>query len=595
MAIDSPKTLPVSAAAPGFCVECEDQPSVVECVQCRDVFCQVCFSHQHRKGSRRTHTVRRILNADALDSNPLSKMKKQQQQQKSGVETDATTKEVEVAEESVEEFLRRSASLAASSTNLSGSNSASSSWFIERSKHIPLRLTLDERKMLRLLDAALNVSEYTDKIDVLIYSNRTKRVVNQIRELCGILSGLVLAADYKVGQELFQDRDFATNAEFFQDIFELGRRHKIMNPEKMRGTYGKLVYMLQDSQIPEVKDMLQFSCVKPIKSVYSILEARNSLGVLQDDLIHAATMEIVSEGKSRYQIQSEIKQKERAIEILARKYGGDGNAGGNGGSEIIRQCLYSIGDNHAFLRTNRDPCDKMIEYLTRHFDPRKPEEGYSLAIMAGREGARLSHGHEKQYQYVLQSLTLWREVLHEMFMLWGMAETDLLEESNVYRLRDTGQGLNRVQAAPRVSRIMHTILHRAQQRVGSWVGSSVIHLGDHNVPNALMFIDKYTQIYRILLPITTTLSKITTLAQQDTQIRQYLISAFGSIDNVIKDILADFFRHAFDGSGADNFFDAGSCIDGRLTSAWNWCSMLEKKRYFPVFLLTGFNGFDGQF
>ena len=29
------------------------------------------------------------------------------------------------------------------------------------------------------------------------------------------------------------------------------------------------------------------------------------------------------------------------------------------------------------------------------------------------------------------------------------------------------------------------------------------------------------------------------------------------------------------GSGADNFFDAGSCIDGRLTSAWNWCSKLE--------------------
>ena len=25
-------------------------------------------------------------------------------------------------------------------------------------------------------------------------------------------------------------------------------------------------------------------------------------------------------------------------------------------------------------------------------------------------------------------------------------------------------------------------------------------------------------------------------------------------------------------AGADNFYDAGSCIDGRLTSAWNWCS-----------------------
>lgn len=45
---------------------------------------------------------------------------------------------------------------------------------------------------------------------------------------------------------------------------------------------------------------------------------------------------------------------------------------------------------------------------------------------------------------------------------------------------------------------------------------------------------------------------------------------------------------------SDNNFDAGSCIDGRMTSAWNWCSQLEKKRFFPVFLLTGFVGFDGQ-
>lgn len=119
-------------------------------------------------------------------------------------------------------------------------------WFVERAKFIPLRLTLNERKFLRLLEAALSVSEYTDKIDTIGFGlSKAKRIVHQIRELCAIMSGLVLAADYKQGQDLFQDRDFESNSEFYQQIFELGRRHKIMNPEKMRTTYGKLIYLLQ--------------------------------------------------------------------------------------------------------------------------------------------------------------------------------------------------------------------------------------------------------------------------------------------------------------------------------------------------------------
>lgn len=174
----------------------------------------------------------------------------------------------------------------------------------------------------------------------------------------------------------------------------------------------------------------------------------------------------------------------------------------------------------------------------------------------------------------------------DMFHLWSLAEQDLLSENVPYRLRDTGQGLNRVQAAPKTSRMMHTILHNAQKSVGTWIGSSVIHMGDHNVPNALLFIDKYTQVYRILLPICNTLSQIPSLAAKPA-LRSYIDDEFGSVENLIREILGDFFRHGFDGSGADNFFDAGSCIDGRLTSAWNWCSSLEKKRYFPVFLLTG--------
>jgi len=167
-------------------------------------------------------------------------------------------------------------------------------------------------------------------------------------------------------------------------------------------------------------------------------------------------------------------------------------------------------------------------------------------------------------------------------------------ERNYYRLQNTGQGLQRVQAAPSVGRAMGAILSRCQRRIGSWVGSSVVHLGDHNVPNALMFIDKYTQVPRILNPLVLVLDELPRLAK-DPAVKQFIDSAYGGVEACRKEILADFFRHGFDGSGADSFFDAGSCIDGRLTSAWNWCSKVEKKRYYAVFKLAGFAGFDGDF
>ncbi|KAF9464797.1 hypothetical protein BDZ94DRAFT_1255278 [Collybia nuda] len=579
---------PEVGALEGFCVECEDQPAQVSCETCADAYCEVCFAAQHRKGSRKRHAVK-----------PLTG-NKEKRQKPNGTSTHEGTNGVNAMEiegikdsdGSDDEDWERVA--AGPSSEVVGAQPAVGAkvaeWFVERSKFIPLRLTITERKYLRLLEAALSVSEYTDKIDTLGFGlSKAKRIVHQIRELCAIMSGLLLSADYKQGQELFADRDFQANAEFYQQIFELGRRHKIMNPDKMRTTYGKLIYLLQDSQTPEVKDLLSFSLVRPIKTVYMILEEQNALDLLRDDLITVATKEIYSEGRPRRDIQKDIKSKERAIETLASRYERQGLT-----QENIRQCLYSIGDNHAFLRANRDPCERMITFLKEYFHPTQAKDSKrSLAIRSGREGARLSHDHGKQYAYVLQSLTLWREILHDMFHLWSLAEQDLLAENVPYRLRDTGQGLNRVQAAPKTSRMMHTILHKAQKSVGTWIGSSVIHMGDHNVPNALMFIDKYTQIYRILLPICNTLSQIPNLIAKPA-LRSYIDDEFGSSENLIREILGDFFRHGFDGSGADNFFDAGSCIDGRLTSAWNWCASLEKKRYFPIFLLTGFVGFDGE-
>jgi hypothetical protein len=105
--------------------------------------------------------------------------------------------------------------------------------------------------------------------------------------------------------------------------------------------------------------------------------------------------------------------------------------------------------------------------------------GYSSSFMGS--GSMLSHSHATQYKFVLQSLTLWKEIMSTMPKLWLLADSDMMTES--YRLVDTGQGYQRLQSCPRVRREMSDILGRVQSRVGQWVGLSVVHLGDRDVPN----------------------------------------------------------------------------------------------------------------
>eukprot|EP01106_Pelomyxa_sp_JSP_P019316 TRINITY_DN959_c0_g2_i1.p1 TRINITY_DN959_c0_g2~~TRINITY_DN959_c0_g2_i1.p1 ORF type:complete len:213 (-),score=65.04 TRINITY_DN959_c0_g2_i1:152-745(-) len=196
-----------------------------------------------------------------------------------------------------------------------------------------------------------------------------------------------------------------------------------------------------------------------------------------------------------------------------------------------------------------------------------------------------------------------------MFRLWILADCDLLGGSKpgggaggawvpsggggvggLYRLCNTGQGLQRVQAAPLISHAMSQILSKVHAQVsGGWVGLSVVHLGDRDVPNALVFIDKYTQVPRILGPIVRSVERLPLLERAEATAN--LVTQFGGARRAALTILRDFFRHGFDGSGSDG----GSCIDGRLTSAWNWCSKIEKKLYYPLLLATGFEGFDGSF
>lgn len=393
-----------------------------------------------------------------------------------------------------------------------------------------------------------------------------------ILEICTLISGLYLSKNYKRGEKLLFQKTFEDNQEFFQSIFEVGRRYKIQNPDKMRNEYGKMLYLLQDSVKTEVYEKMKMSLVKPIKSVYSILENANLSKLFFDSDF------LVAIGDKK----SDSKTKDKIIKELSKKYANDLlNA------EKIEQCLLSIGDSNSFIESNVLPITKMIQYLKKYFKEEKDDT--SLTIRYGEEGSCLSHGHSKQFLFVLQSLTLWEEVTRNMYALWSLTEQDLMDPELSYRLRDTGQGLNRMQFPPRVSRGMGNILSNVQSRFDGWVGLSVVHLGDVDVPNALFFIDKYSQIPRIVQPIVLAIESIDEI-YKDKGIKEYIDTFFDGTEGVKKVILRDFFRHGFDGSGDDG----GSCIDGRLTSAWNWCSLINKKPYYSIFKMAGFVGFDGK-
>lgn len=516
-----------------------------------------------------------------------------------------------------------------------------------------MRLNEEERRLLRLLEAALSVSDYAGHVDVLSWRSKAARAHAQIRDVCAILCGLAVAQDFRRGTRLLADREFAELGPFFARAFEVGRRYKIMNPERMRDSYGALMCILMDAAEPELRELLEFDAVAPLRTVAVALAEMGAAAMLDDPRLDAATAEVAPPrpGEPRAAVQRRIRAKEAAREALARDH-----ASPRAPREAILDAIYSLADHASYLAFARQPVERIAAELRARFatptgcaadigqiglealqdvlavgtggaapgaetpassvsptSPLSPASRLSLAISGGSGGARLTHSHRRQLAYVSQSLALWSEVAGDMFRLWALADADLLDPRNPYRLQNTGQGLHRVQAAPRVGAAMRQLLGRCQARVGSWVGSSVVHLGDHNVPNALAFIDKYSQIPRFLLPVVRVLDALPVLGGQlpppasarrqptretlraQRQVAEYVARAFGGPDAARTDILADFFRHAFDGSGADNFFDAGSCVDGRLTSAWNWCSKLDEKAYVHLFRLAGFDGFDGEF
>lgn len=481
--------------------------------------------------------------------------------------------------------------------------------------YIPMRLTEHERLLLNVLENALEVCEYTDVVDVTFSHTRkskSSRIIESLVDTLSISCGLLTSNNLSKGEHMIVDRTLNDNVPIFRDLFEVGRRFKIMNPGKMRNTYGKLMYLLMDAESFNIKSELRVDFIKPILTIANFLEAHGGAEMMSDPLFKQSCIfpvsrhgQTLSPRGAKLLQETTVVGRNAALIALKARYRSQTLS-----EDDIQRVVDSVGDNEAYRAFNVQPVEDMLRLLTTYFDPKKPEGEFALDLRgSGRRmfssaisslygsggfstryfggGACLSHDHATQYTFVLQSLTLWREIMSAMPKLWLFADSDMITES--YRLVDTGQGYQRLQSSPRVGNEMRRILNTVQHKCGSWVGLSVVHLGDRDVPNALVFIDKYTQVPRILKPIAQCIDNLPALVS-DSAFHAYVSAEWGSISALRMQILSDFFKHGYDGSGDDG----GSCIDGRLTSAWNWCSKLHKKPYYHVFMFTGFQGFDGD-
>jgi hypothetical protein len=197
---------------------------------------------------------------------------------------------------------------------------------------------------------------------------------------------------------------------------------------------------------------------RKVETVHSFLLNKSGLSLINDPQFAVAVKAVTNDNlTTKEDLESQIKMKGDALKYICETYKSESL-----NVSDIELVLRSVGDNNAFIAANANTLTKMINYLDKFFDPKDYEKHTCLEIRFGSGGARLNHGHEEQYYYVKQSFILWREIMQDMFRLWYLAEEDLLDSNNSYRLSNTGQGLNRVQGAPRIGRAMQDILRKAR-------------------------------------------------------------------------------------------------------------------------------------
>jgi hypothetical protein len=338
---------------------------------------------------------------------------------------------------------------------------------------------------LDVLEQTLHVSEYTDHVDVTAAARRgglkTRRILEGILECCHIATGLAVASGQerqlteligKQEQDLdaqktmlrkkkkkllklkkskkkisaatssaangsrtsWAGRDPVDNAALFQTMFEIGRRNKVLNPTSMRTTYGKLMYLLQDAQNPSVAKSLGFSLHKDMVLVQPYLEEHNCADLLQDSRLECAVQHIhdrdpvTGQRLDRAHVQAMVEGKRRVTDQLVETY----SASGSLSPENVLRAIDSLADAVAYVESNVQPVQRMLQYLEDNFDPHRETPGFTLALggssrggfsnsyakyglsaysSGSNDGPTLSHSHSTQFIFVWQSLRLWSKVM----------------------------------------------------------------------------------------------------------------------------------------------------------------------------------------
>jgi hypothetical protein len=98
---------------------------------------------------------------------------------------------------------------------------------LKRFDFIPLRLNEHERKLLHVLENALDVCEYTDVVDVTFSHTRkskVSRIIDSLVDMLSIASGLIVSNNLSKGEQLLRNKSLNDNVPLFTEIFEIGRR-----------------------------------------------------------------------------------------------------------------------------------------------------------------------------------------------------------------------------------------------------------------------------------------------------------------------------------------------------------------------------------